>query len=176
MRHRKKGRKLNRNIKQRQALFKGLIVSLIFNQEIKTTQAKAKAIKPIIDKLITKAKTSSLANRRQVLAFLSDKKAVNHLFDIIAPQVKKRTSGFTRFIRLGNRRGDNTMMVRMELVDKKEVKEEVQSVKTDSKSKKSAKKQTASKAEKIAKPVKQATKKGFFAQKLKQIIPQKRMP
>ena len=172
MRHRKKGKKLNRNIKQRQALFKGLIKSLILNQELKTTQAKARAIKPIVDKLITKAKIGSLANRRQVLAFLSDKKAVNHLFDVIAPQVKKRTSGFTRFIRLGNRRGDNTMMVKMELVDKP-------AEKPTPKTKTSDKKQTVSKtapAEKIAKPIKQAAKKGFFARKLKQIIPQKRMP
>jgi len=172
MRHRKKGKKLNRNIKQRKALFKSLIKSLILNQEIKTSQAKAKAIKPIIDKLITKAKIGSLANRRQVLAFLSDKKAVNHLFDVIVPQVKKRTSGFTRFIRLANRRGDNTMMVRMELVDKK-------AEKLAPKAKTPAKKQPVSKtapAGKIAKPVKQKTKKGFFARKLKQIIPQKRMP
>jgi len=135
MRHRKKGKKLNRNIKQRQALFKGLIKSLILNQEIKTSQAKAKAIKPIVDKLITKAKAGSLDNRRQVLAFLSDKKAVNHLFDVIAPHV--------------------------------------------SKPKTADKKQPVSKTaptEKIAKPVKQKTTKGFFARKLKQIIPQKRMP
>jgi len=113
-----KGKKLGRNIKQRKALFKSLLANLIFKGQIKTTEAKAKAIKPLIDKLMTKAKQGSLAYRRQVVAFLSDKKSANHLFDVIAPQVKKRTSGFTRVIRLGQRRGDNTMMAKIEFVDK----------------------------------------------------------
>jgi len=118
MRHRKKGKKLGRNIKQRQALFKGLIQSLIVNEQIKTTEAKAKAIRGITDKLITKAKKGSLSARRQVLAFLPNKAAVNKLFDVIAPRVKTRTSGFTRFIRIGARKGDNTQMARIEFVDK----------------------------------------------------------
>jgi len=118
MRHRKKGKKLSRSTKQRQALFKGLIRSLILKEEIKTSEAKAKAIKGLTDRLITKAKSGSLSARRQVLAFLPDKQAVNRLFDVIVPRVKTRTSGFTRFVRLGRRRGDNTMMVKMELVDK----------------------------------------------------------
>lgn len=118
MRHRKKGKKLSRNTKQRQALFKSLIRALILKEEVKTTQAKAKAVKGLIDKLITRAKTSSLASRRQVLAFLGDKKAVHKLFDIIVVRSKSRTSGFTRFVRLGRRRGDNTMMVKLEFVDK----------------------------------------------------------
>jgi large subunit ribosomal protein L17 len=118
MRHRKKGKKLGRNTKQRQALFKSLIRALILKEEIKTTQAKAKAVKGLIDKLITRAKTSSLASRRQVLAFLGDKKAVHKLFDVIVARSKARTSGFTRFVRLGRRRGDNTMMVKLEFVDK----------------------------------------------------------
>jgi len=118
MRHRKKGKKLGRNIKQRQALFKGLIQSLIVNEQIKTTEAKAKAIKGLTDKLITQAKKGSLSARRQVLSFLPDKKAVHKLFDVIAPRTKDRTSGFTRFVRLGRRRGDNAQMTRVEFVDK----------------------------------------------------------
>ena len=118
MRHRKKGRKLNRNIKQRQALFKDLIKGLILNEQIKTTETKAKTIKGLVDKLITKAKKGSLSQRRQVLAFLTDKKAVHKLFDVIAPRTQKRTSGFTRMIRIGQRRGDNTMMAQLEFVDK----------------------------------------------------------
>ena len=118
MRHHKKGRKLNRNIKQRKALFKGLVQSLIMNEQIKTTEAKAKAIKGLTDKLITKAKIGSLSARRQLLAFLPDKKAVHKLFDVIVPRLSSRSSGFTRFVRLGRRRGDNTMIVKVELVDK----------------------------------------------------------
>jgi len=118
MRHRKKGKKLGRNIKQRQALFKGLIQNLIVNEQIKTTEAKAKAVKGLTDKLITQAKKGSLSARRQVLSFLPDKKAVHKLFDVIAPRTKERTSGFTRFVRLGRRRGDNTQMARIEFVDK----------------------------------------------------------
>lgn len=121
MRHRKKGRKLNRNIKQRQALFKDLIKGLILNEQIKTTEAKAKTIKRLIDKLMTKAKKGSLSQRRQVLAFLTDKKAVHKLFDVLAPRTKKRTSGFTRLVRLQRRRGDNTLMARVEFVDKPKV-------------------------------------------------------
>ena len=118
MRHRVKSKKLGRNIKQRKALFKSLLTNLIFKEQIKTTEAKAKAIKPLIDKLMTKARQGSLSCRRQVMAFLSHKKAANHLFDVIAPRAKKRNSGFTRIVRLGQGLGDNTMMAKIEFVDK----------------------------------------------------------
>ena len=101
MRHRKKGKKLSRNIKQRKALFKDLIKGLILNEQIKTTEAKAKAVRGLVDKLMTKAKLGSLSSRRQVLSFLPDKKAVHKLFDELAPRTKKRTSGFTRVTRIG---------------------------------------------------------------------------
>jgi len=119
MRHKKSGRKLNRNTSQRKALFKNLIQALIIHEQIKTTEAKAKAIKKLMDKLITKAKKGSLHCRRQILAFLPSKKAANKLVDEIASRFIKRTSGFTRFIRLGKRRGDDAMMVRMELTEKR---------------------------------------------------------
>ena len=118
MRHRQKGRKLGRDIKRRKALFKDLINDLILNEQIKTTEAKAKTIKGLVDKFMTKAKKGSLAHRRQVLAYLTDKKAVHKLFDVIAPRTQKRTSGFTRMVRIGQRRGDNTMMAKLEFVDK----------------------------------------------------------
>lgn len=117
MRHQRDAKKLGRNIKQRQALFKSLLTSLILNDQIKTTEAKAKAIKPLIDKLMTKAKNGSLSYRRQVIAFLSHKKAANYLFDVISPRTQKRTSGFTRIVRLGQRKGDNTMMAKIEFID-----------------------------------------------------------
>lgn len=118
MRHRQKGKKLSRSTKQRQALFKGLLQSLIINEQIKTTEAKAKAIKGLMDKLIAQAKKGSLSARRQVLAFLPNKQAVHKLFDVIAPRTKDRTSGFTRFVRLGRRRGDNALMAKVEFTDK----------------------------------------------------------
>ena len=119
MRHKKAGRKLNRNTSQRKALFRNLIQALIIHEEIKTTKAKAKAIKRLIDKLVTKAKKGTLHARRQILAFLPDKKAANKLVDEIGVRFKKRTSGFTRFVRLGKRRGDDAMMVKIEFVEKK---------------------------------------------------------
>ncbi|MFH1280794.1 MAG: 50S ribosomal protein L17 [Candidatus Beckwithbacteria bacterium] len=131
MKHRMKGKKLGRNIKQRKALFKSLITNLIFKQQIKTTEAKAKAIKPLIDKLMTKAKQGSLSYRRQVIGFLSHQKAANHLFDVVAPQTKKRTSGFTRVVRLGQRKGDNTMMAKIEFVDKKSVGSELSATRNE---------------------------------------------
>ena len=118
MRHKKAGKKLNRNTSQRKALFKNLIQALIVHEEIKITEAKAKAIKRLIDKLITKAKKRTLHSRRQILAFLPDKKVANKLVDEITPRFSKRISGFTRFVRLGKRRGDDAMMVKMEFVEK----------------------------------------------------------
>ncbi len=119
MRHQKQGKKFGRNTNQRKALLRNLIESLIIHEEIKTTESKAKTLKQLVDKLITKAKIGSLHVRRQILSFLPNKKAVNKLVEEIAPRFKQRTSGFTRFIRLGNRHGDNAMMVKMELVEKK---------------------------------------------------------
>jgi len=124
MRHNKKGKQLNRNIHQRKALFKSLIQSLILNEEIKTTISKAKAIKGLMDKLITKAKKGSLHVRRQILAFIPNKKIANKLVDEIAPRFQKRTSGFTKITHLGKRLGDKAMMVKMELIEKKIVKKQ----------------------------------------------------
>ncbi len=118
MRHKLKGKKLNRNTKQRKALFKNLISALIIHGQIKTTISKAKAIKKLTDKLMIKAKQGTVHSRRQILAFLADKKVAFKLIDEIAPSNAKRQSGFTRFTRLGKRRGDDAMMVRLELIDK----------------------------------------------------------
>lgn len=118
MRHQKSGRKLSRNIKQRKALFKNLVQSLILKEEIKTTEAKAKAVKSLVDKLIFKSRNGSLHVRRQIMAFLPDKKAANKLIDDTAKRFTDQVGGFTRMIRLGKRRGDNAMMVKMELVKK----------------------------------------------------------
>ena len=146
MRHKKKGKKLNRNTHQRKALFKRLIQSLILNEELKTTESKAKAIKGLVDKLITKAKKGGLSVRRQILAFLQNKKITAKLIDEIAPRCKSRTSGFTKIIRLGKRRGDKAMMVKMELTEKK--KKEKKNKKGEKKNSKKSNKKLDGKIEK----------------------------
>lgn len=119
MRHRVFGRKLSRSQGQRKALFKGLISSLVTYGRIKTTQARAKAVRGLVDRLITKAKIGGLHGRRQVAAILHDKKVVNKLIDEIVPQFPARTSGFTRIVRLGQRKGDQAMMVELSFVEGK---------------------------------------------------------
>lgn len=117
-RHRVKGRKFGRNTNQRKALFKGLLNSLINEEEIKTTQTKAKAIQPLFDKLVTKAKPATVHARRLLHSFLGDKESVNKLVDDLTKRFAKRTSGFTKVTKLGLRRGDNAQIVKLEFVDK----------------------------------------------------------
>ena len=117
-RHRVKGRKLGRNTNQRKALFKSLLNSLIMHEEVKTTQTKAKAVQQLFDKLVTKAKPSTVHARRLLHAFLGDKNSVNKLVDELTKRFGKRNSGFTRVTKLGLRRGDNAPIVKLELVDK----------------------------------------------------------
>ena len=122
MRHRRSGKKLGRNSAQRKALFRSSISSLFLKEEIKTTLAKAKASKGLVDKLITKAKKGTLHNQRLIHAFLQNKKATKKLVKEIAPRFGKRISGFTRIIRLGKRRGDGASMVKMKLLGPKKAK------------------------------------------------------
>lgn len=117
MRHRKAGKKLKRDTARRKALFRNLIVSLFLKEEIKTTLSKAKAIRGLGDKLITKAKKGTLHHQRLVHAFLQNKKATKKLIQEIAPRFKKRVSGFTRIVRFGQRRGDAAEMVKIALVE-----------------------------------------------------------
>lgn len=119
MRHRLAGRKLGRNTHERRSLFRNLISSLILKERIKTSLAKAKTIKPLVDKLMTQAKKNTLAARRRVLAVLYDRQTVDKLFKELAPRTGKRFSGFTRIRRLGRRLGDNSLMAQMEWVDQK---------------------------------------------------------
>lgn len=118
MRHRVKGKKLSRTSSQRKALFKGLINALVIHGEIKTTESKAKAVRGLLDKLITKGKKGTLHSRRLIAAFLQNKMAVNRIVNDLGPLFAKRTGGFSRMIRLGARRGDNATMVKLELVEK----------------------------------------------------------
>lgn len=120
MRHNVFGRKLNRDIKSRQTLFKNLIISLIDKERIETTEARAKAVRGLVDKLINKAKTKTKEAQINIQAFLGNKNAVEKLVNSIAPRFNDRASGFTRIIRLDNRKGDNAPMVQFELVEQQE--------------------------------------------------------
>ncbi len=114
MQHMVFGRKLNRTANERKRLFRNLTRSLILHGQIKTSLAKAKAIQPLVEKLITKAKknTDLLRTRRLLLKELADEKSVNKLLEI-GPLFNNRKGGYTRIIKLGNRAGDNTIEVVM---------------------------------------------------------------
>ena len=116
-RHGYKGRKLGRQRDQRRALLKGLATSLVMEESIETTLPKAKELVRYIEKLITKAKKSNLANRRAVIAGLSTQVAAVKLVDQIAPQLTGRTSGHVRVERTRLRVGDGTQMAIVEFVD-----------------------------------------------------------
>ena len=117
MRHQKTKNKLSRDSAHRKALLMNLSKEIIEHERIETTQAKAKAVKPEIEKLITLAKRGDLHARRQALATLAqDKFAVHKLFVDIAPRYAERPGGYTRILKLGPRRSDATEMVFIELV------------------------------------------------------------
>ncbi len=112
------GFQLNRDTHQRLALFKNLVCALVLKEEIMTTKAKAKAVTPIFEKLITKAKTNSVAGRREVQAYVQDADVVKRLFAEIAPRYATVKGGYTKLILVGNRRGDNASMVKLALTKK----------------------------------------------------------
>ncbi|MFA4853837.1 MAG: 50S ribosomal protein L17 [Candidatus Omnitrophota bacterium] len=124
MRHAKKRLQLNRFTSWHDATINSLARAIILNQSIKTTLHRAKASRQMIEKLITLAKTNTLFARRQAQKVLGEHKLVNLLFNEIGPRFSKRSSGFTRIIGLGKRRGDNAEMVIFELTEikKKEAK------------------------------------------------------
>jgi large subunit ribosomal protein L17 len=117
MRHGKQRNKLSRDSAHRKALFANLSKELIDHERIKTTEAKAKAVKPEVEKLITLAKRGDLHARRQALSTLGqDKFIVYKLFEEIAPRYATRDGGYTRIVKLGPRRSDSAEMVFFELV------------------------------------------------------------
>ena len=116
MRHKVAGRKLDRDTSHRKAMFRNLVTELFAFEKIKTTEAKAKEVKPIAEKMITLSKEGGLDARRQMLAFIYDKKVVDKVFGEIAPRFAERNGGYTRITRLGSRLGDGASMVQLELV------------------------------------------------------------
>ncbi len=114
MRHKVYGKHLGRNKNQRTALFKSLLSSLILSEKIQTTESKAKAVKPLIDKIITQAKSKTA--QKLVFEFFPQKSVAQKLVDDILPRTGSRTSGYTSTIRTGARQGDGAMMVSMSLI------------------------------------------------------------
>jgi large subunit ribosomal protein L17 len=121
MRHRKAGFKLGRLTAHRWALFRNLLVALFRHERITTTEAKAKAVRGLADRMITLAKQENLHARRQVLAMMPETTVVRTLFDTIAARFGDRHGGYTRIIKIGPRRGDAAPMVLLELVDRPDV-------------------------------------------------------
>lgn len=122
MRHRKAGVKLKRDISARRALLRSLVTNVIQEERITTTVPKAKAAKPLVDKLITLAKEDNLHARRQAAAFLLKRDAVEKLFDKLGPRFNQRNGGYTRIVRLGWRKGDGAETAKLELVGSELVK------------------------------------------------------
>jgi large subunit ribosomal protein L17 len=117
VRHAKSGKKLGRDSAHRKALYSNLAGALITHGRIQTTEAKAKAVKPYAEKLITLGKRGDLHARRQALAKLRTNDIVHHLFAEVAPRFADRPGGYTRIVKLGPRLGDAASMVYLELVD-----------------------------------------------------------
>ncbi len=124
MRHQKKTIKLGRTAEHRKALLANQICSLIEHQRIKTTLAKARAVRPLAERMVTLGKNGSIHARRTALATLRQKNAVKKLFDDIAPKSAERNGGYTRIVKLGYRKSDSARMAFIEWVDMAEVVEE----------------------------------------------------
>ena len=120
MKHRIKGKKLNRTSSHRKALFKNMAQAIIKHEQIVTTLPKAKTMKPIVDKLITLGKKGSLHARRQAFSKLRDESMVAKLFGTLAPRYADRNGGYTRVLKAGYRYGDAAAMAVIELVDRDE--------------------------------------------------------
>lgn len=116
MRHRKRSSKLGRPTAYRQALLANLVCSLIEEKQIQTTLARAKAARPLAERMVTLAKEGALASRRKALAKLHQKLTIKRLFTEIAPQCKDRSGGYTRIVKLGYRSSDNSPMAILEWV------------------------------------------------------------
>ena len=122
MRHRKAGFKLKRNVSARRALLRGLVTNVIEEERITTTVPKAKAAKPLVEKMITLAKEDTPHKRKLAGAFLLKPEAVEKLFDKIGPRFNQRNGGYARIVKLGWRKGDGAETAKLELVGSELVK------------------------------------------------------
>ena len=112
----KKGRRFGGSAQHQRLMMANLVASLVAAEGIVTTEAKAKALRPIAEKVITKAKKGGLHRHRQVVSYLGDREAAAKLFDDIGPRYADRNGGYTRILKLGPRQGDKAPMARIELV------------------------------------------------------------
>jgi large subunit ribosomal protein L17 len=117
MRHRRKGKTLDRKNGPRKALLRNLVTSVILYEHANTTLAKAKAIKPIVEKLVTAGKQKSLVSRRKLAAYLTIESAVNKVLEEIGPRYANRKGGYLRIIKLGVRQGDGAEMAQIQFVN-----------------------------------------------------------
>jgi len=118
MRHKIKGTKLSRTSSHRKAMFANMTTSLVMNEQIKTTVAKAKALRPYVEQLITKARKGTLAARRDIISRIRNKKAADKLMSVLAERYKERPGGYTRVIKAGFRYGDMAPVAYIELIDR----------------------------------------------------------
>ena len=112
----RRGRRFGGSSQHQRLMMANLVASLIAAEGITTTEAKAKAMRPIAEKMITKARRGGVHNHRQVVRFLGDREMASKLFDEIGPRYEDRPGGYTRIVKLGPRHGDNAPMARIELV------------------------------------------------------------
>ena len=117
MRHRKAGRSLRRTSEQRLALLRNLATSLIESGAIETTEAKAKELRPFVEKLITKARTGTLHARRLAIKHIHKREAADKLFQELGPKFATRAGGYTRILKVGHRKGDGAEKARIELIE-----------------------------------------------------------
>jgi large subunit ribosomal protein L17 len=120
MRHRKGGFKLGRNTSHRRALLRNLVTSIILNDRVHTTITKAKASRPLVEKMITLGKNGSVHARRQALAYMMTPESVDRLFTIVSPRYAERKGGYSRIVRTGIRKGDSADMAFIELLGAEE--------------------------------------------------------
>ena len=116
MRHRNKGRILGREKANREAMLSNLAASIILYEKVKTTEAKAKAVRPIVEKIITIGKSNTLTARRRLITKLPIINATRKVLDELGPKYKDRPGGYTRIIKIGYRQGDGSKMAQIELV------------------------------------------------------------
>jgi large subunit ribosomal protein L17 len=136
MRHKVFGFKLGRTTSHRRSMLRNLATSLIVEERIETTIPKAKALKPIVEKMITLGKRGDLAARRQAIAYLMTDEAVNKLFDTVGPRFGDRAGGYTRIIRAGWQKGDGADKAFIELLGSEQVLDEKRQKRADARAKK----------------------------------------
>lgn len=117
MRHRKAGRKLGRNPAQRQALLRQLAISMILHERVTTTEAKAKTLRPVVEKLVTIARDDTPHHRNLVMSKIDHSPAMLKLFEVIAPRFEEAAGGYTRISKLGPRHGDAAPMALIEFIE-----------------------------------------------------------